>query len=357
MMMSRKFALERFRNLSEDAINTIGDESLRRRALYLRRKQGGFTLLELLVVVAILAIIGGALIASFGGQEAQASRGTATHSLAGIEDALRVYQTTQGRMPADLESLACVPYNATYNAAAYGALTVNNTASPDTAVVGEAYKFGGQSNVPGVGGGMKKKLADKFTLTAITADQAIALEDLGVTSVRYAVTAACDNDIATVDGTPMTVGSTTAALGAGELVTMDIPNHAFEDPRPATATSWENRGRGFSAPIDTAAPLMRWSPGTDDYNNKKVGAGVGDYLFALGIGQGSDLVGKANSPFAKAPFYGDVGKDKYAHYIALINVGPLGAELKEGKAFVQAVVDANGDFLDEEMAEFQGQKS
>ncbi len=363
MLRNTNKIVEQFNSLDVETIENIKDKKLRKKALRLKRKEGGFTLLELLVVVGILAIIGGALISSFGGQETKAAQGTATNAIAGIEGAMRTYQTVNNRLPDNLESLACRPVAAVPTA-------INDAAALDAAIVTtEAYKFGGLSNVSGVGGGMGKKLADKFILRAASADEATALSDAGVTELRYAVTAACDNDVATTE-TVTTMGDITVAtgtIGQASLVDMDIPNHAFEDPRPNGA-DWNNRGRGFSVTMAAGEPLMTWDSGTGGYNNKKLGAGADDVLVAMGIGQASDFIGNADSPFAKAPFYGQIGKDKYAHYIALVNIGTDsnadgvlnsadGDTLRgEGKAYVQAVIDARGDFLDEEMAEFSGQK-
>jgi prepilin-type N-terminal cleavage/methylation domain-containing protein len=318
-------------------------------------KQGGFTLLELLVVVGIMAIIGGALISSFGGQETKAARGVATQAIAGVESAIRTHAVVEGELPSGLEALACVPYDVAYTAASYGALAVVPAVlgTGDSAAAASAYVYGGESNLASVGGGMGLKVADKFTLTAIAADGVTALTEAGIQSVRYGIAAACDNDPASVQS--VTIGSITGDIGGGTLVALDIPGQAFEDPRPGSGgVGFRNRGLGFSAPLAATMPLMVWKAGTDGYNNKKLGAAEFDQLIGLGVGASSDLVGNANSPFAKAPFYGQVGKDKYSHYIALINIGPVGSEFDV--AFVQAVVDARGDFLDEEIAEFQGQK-
>jgi prepilin-type N-terminal cleavage/methylation domain-containing protein len=320
----------------------------------MKNKQGGFTLLELLVVVGIMAIIGGALISSFGGQETKAARGVATQAIAGIESAIRTHAVVEGQLPSGLEALACVPYNAAYDEAAYTLLTPVTAALTGTTAAGatEAIVYGGESNLASVGGGMGFKLASKFTLTAIPAAGVTALTEAGIQSVRYGIAAACDNDPATVQ--EVIIGTVTGNIGGGTLVGLDIPGQAFEDPRPDGTTAWKNRGRGFSAPLAATMPLMVWNAGTDGYNNKKLGAAFDDQLIGLGVGAASDLVGNANSPFAKAPFYGQVGKDKYSHYIALINIGSVASPA--GTAYVQAVVDARGDFLDEEIAEFQGQK-
>jgi prepilin-type N-terminal cleavage/methylation domain-containing protein len=321
------------------------------------KKQGGFTLLELLIVVGIMAIIGGAMIGANAGQEQKAARGAATQSIAGIENAVSVYQAMNGVLPSNLETLACLPYDAAYDVAKYTALTVSNDALARTAAASAttAFPLGGVSNVAGIGGGLGKKLKDKLTLTAITSGQADALIDAGITEVRYAAAEGCDNDASTVVAS-ITIGQDAVGadivstnVGAKGLETMSIPYHAFEAPR---AGDKKNRGIGFSAPVAEKAPLMFWGTG---YNTMKVGGGDKDQLIALGVGQASDLVGNGK-PLLKAPFYGQVGKDKYAHFIALVNVGPAGSEFDGGAAYVQAVVDARGDFLDEEMAEFTGQK-
>ncbi|MEY8247812.1 MAG: type II secretion system protein [Bermanella sp.] len=317
----------------------------------MNNKQSGFTLLELLVVVGIMAILGGAMISSFGGQEKTAARGAATQTIAGVENALRVFQVTQDVLPTDMESMACMPSG--LDTAGLGTLTINSTPSTATTpiVVTEAYKFGGETNASGFGGGLGKKLADKFDLTALSAGAATALQDVGILSIRFADTAACDNtDVSGETATDATQGANTVT---GDLVDITIPAHAFEDFREGAG---RNRGRGFSQNVEANLPVMIWDAGTDGYDNTKVGAGADDVLIGLGIGQASSLVGLSTSPFAKAPFYGDVGKDKYNHYIALVNVGTAAAPLLEGAAFVQAVVDPRGDFLDEEMAEFTGQK-
>ena len=50
-----------------------------------------------------------------------------------------------------------------------------------------------------------------------------------------------------------------------------------------------------------------------------------------------------------APYYGNVAKHQYNHYIALIDVASSPAKLV-------AILDSRGDFLDEEFAEATGQK-
>jgi prepilin-type N-terminal cleavage/methylation domain-containing protein len=333
----------------------------------LNKNQEGFTLLELLVVVGIIAIIGGAMISSFAGNEVKAARGVATQTIAGIESAVRVFTVETKRLPNNLESLVCAPYSSAGDVAsiAWGTNAVNDPKAADAVISGggvitTALKFGGESNVAGIGGGMSKKLAEKFIGYKLTADQAEGLNNLGMSSLRYAMSEACDTDVATT-ATLTGVNGATGPMGASAkgLVGIDIPNQAFADPRPDGTTGFKLRGVGFAGLIATGTPVLRWYKGSADgatinngYNNLKVGAAEDDILIALGIGQDTDLIGTTlDAKMSKAPFYGQVGKDKYAHYIGLFNI------TDENNIQLQSVVDARGDFLDEEIAEFQGQKT
>ena len=331
------------------------------------KKQDGFTLLELLVVVAILATIGGAVIGTFGNQEQNAAQGTATNTIAGLENSMRVYEATQYQLPNDLESLACRPYDTT-NGVAGTLTTVVDGPSIASNIGDSAYKIGGGSNLNGVSGGLGLKLAKKFNLLSVDAK---GLIDAGATNLRYAASLACDETVSNVDMSVSIGLALTKAVVTGTLSGITIPNHMFEGPRPGN----NNRGRGFSHALvyddtlETALePLMVWNRGKDGsgYNNIKVGAQTNDVLVGLGIGQASSFVGtNFEAMLAKAPFYGQIARDKYAHYIALVKIGTathdpltgiINSIVTPSTAKIVAVVDARGDFLDEEIAEFTDQK-
>jgi prepilin-type N-terminal cleavage/methylation domain-containing protein len=357
---------------------------------FVSKNQQGFTLLELLVVVGIIAIIGGAMISSFAGNEAKAARGVATQTIAGVENSIRIFVSSTDRLPNNLESLVCAPYSATgvVSTAVWSAAALQDPKSVDailattadplteaTAAATTAYKFGGISNVSGIGGGMGKKLAQKFVGTNLTADEALEMNDRGLLSLRYAMAQACDDDATTAAALTAVNGATGAFGGTTKtLADIDIPNQAFSDPRPDGAAAFKFRGVGFEGLVATGAPVLMWYKGSDvtdaaltsdsnGYNNVKVGAGAHDRLLAFGIGGDSDLVGTdVDAAFGKAPFYGQIGKDKYAHYIGLFNTGTYTGSAplvvpEDSNTRIQAVIDARGDFLDEEIAEFNGQKT
>ena len=72
---------------------------------YTNRKQLGFTLLEVLMVVAMLAIVGGAIITNYGGLTTKAATGTSVHSMQAIKNAFNVYASTESALPGQLDSL------------------------------------------------------------------------------------------------------------------------------------------------------------------------------------------------------------------------------------------------------------
>ncbi len=322
----------------------------------MQKQQQGFTLLELLVVIGILAIIGGTVVASLDGQEAKASKGAATHSLAAIEQAVRLYNVNEGALPDELDSLACISVGADPS------LLDGAVDHPADATPANASKYGGSSNLPGVGGGVSQKLAGKFSLVKLHESFGEALDNAGIIKIRYAELTTCNNDD-NADGAP-------AGFPTGNLVDVDIPNRGFDAP-----TSGKNRGRGFAREIHDPsdsheAIVMVWNRGTNGVNNTKIGADADAVLIGLGLGNNASIVGGENL-LSQAPYYGGIAKDKYSRYVLLINVGTdddttdgtrastgtTGTVTAKGTPILQAIIDANGDFLDEEFAEFTGQKS
>ncbi len=70
-----------------------------------RKARKNFTLLELLIIVAILAIVGGGLVTSFEGLQAQAAKASATNTIASLQNSIRTYQSMEGTLPNNLDSL------------------------------------------------------------------------------------------------------------------------------------------------------------------------------------------------------------------------------------------------------------
>ena len=309
----------------------------------------GFTLLELLVVVAILAIIGGAALTSLDGLDFQAAKGVATNSIASVENTVRQFTVLEGRLPNNLESLmATTPAGATYVAAMLDSTGTQGGNEAKAACLGS-------------------KVAGKFTIAVLTDAQIANLKSALVDGKSTVAPYIRAIDVGGNDNTPsdltITAADGTAATNVGAIGDITIPMQAFDAPRPG---SNRNRGRGFAIDLNsvtTGLQLMVWSgqiPAAPVplYNNVKIGANPAAVLVGLGIGNYSDVVSTSGdsgtgqvgeSRFAHAPFYGAVAKNEYPNYILLVDVNQSPAK------FV-AAVDPRGDFLAEEFAESTGQK-
>lgn len=346
-----------------DASQIQGRE-LKRKFVRIQKKQAGFTLLELLVVVAILAVLGGLAIGAYGDKTTQAARGAATNTIAAVDSMTRAFQATAKVLPDDLDTMVCAdPAN-----------TDMTTAN--------ATDFGGLSDLPDIGGGMGRKVGDKVTRIVLPDDSKVALFNAGVSRLRYAHTGSCNTTSGAAVAAPaaradadfgagLNVISPTTYPG-GALQQTDIPARAFDFP----LAGGTNRGRGWvvshtdntGAVTGNDVVVQVWNPGTNGGNNVKVGAAATDVLAVFGLGNNASMfttVGGANRVGASAPYYGDLAKDKYPRYMALVKVGTdadfnptngITALSATSKASFITVVDPRGDFLDEEFAEANGQK-
>jgi len=67
--------------------------------------QSGFTLIEVLLVVAILGILAAVVVVNVGGRREQAMVGACRTSISGLGGAIDLYEVDTGRYPASLQAL------------------------------------------------------------------------------------------------------------------------------------------------------------------------------------------------------------------------------------------------------------
>lgn len=304
------------------------------------RGMRAFTLMELLVVVAILAVVGGLVIVAYDGLVGQAAKGTASNAMAALGDSVRAYQVLERSLPDDMETLLAVGVGTATTR--FDAFKGDNVAS--------SYNPGIAPRLSAV---ISPALAVRLEPYQLSVVQKTNLLASGISSVRYLDVRGEDEggrlDLRASGGTPATVGA---------IKRIDIPSHAFDTPSPEPGA---NRGRGFSVRLreapSTFLPYMaRLLPGIGGYENQKLGAAPGATLVVLGIGKNCSLVhagGNVNgvttqARLASPPFYGDLGKSEYPNYLIVLDVDQTPAR------FV-TVLDPAGGFLAGNVAAGRGQ--
>jgi len=303
-------------------------------------RSGGFTLMELLVVVAILAVVGGLVVVAYEGLVGQAAKSTSSNAMAALGDAVRAYQVLERSLPDDLETLLAV--GVATGSIRYDAARGDNHAT--------AYNPGSPPRLSTV---ISPSLAGRLEPYRITPSQKANLLAAGVYSIRYldlrGEGAGGRLDLRAAGGVPATVGP---------MERIDIPSHAFDGPSPLPGA---NRGRGFSLRLRETTPaflphLARWLPGPGGYENQKLGAPPGATLVVLGVGKNCSLVDAGGDAegvtsrvrLASVPFYGDLGKAEYPNYLLVLDVD-------ESPARFVTVLDPTGGFHAENVAGGRGQ--
>jgi prepilin-type N-terminal cleavage/methylation domain-containing protein len=339
-----------------------------------KMKKSYFTLLELLIVVAILAIIAGGIVAAYTNIEENAAQAQAARDIAAVDEALQIFSAFESGIPDNVDSL--LQYDIS------GATLADDAASGDTFAPAAdlagvtprvASAIDNRSITAFTGANANGGLASKVTARFLTTQQIENLQDAGLAKVRFIDANLDDNaGFATTPGDAHVFGTATAPTGDYLIDSMDIPQNYFDAPR----SNGGNRGRGFAVDVSgTASDLAAdvqfavWSgqnTGNNDgttpdgtgllapvakYNNVKLGANPTAVLVAFGLSSNCSLVGKdAKYGLSSGmPYYANVQKNEYNNYIMLVDV-------QQRPAKVVAVIDSKGDFRAEEYAEYLDQK-
>lgn len=342
-MKQMKSMISKFRSAD---LSVIKDADKRAQAEKLQAKQGGFTLLELLVVVAILAIIAGAVISSLDGQEELAAQKTTVHTMAALEENFQIYRVSEKRdYPSGLESLLCsTGVNASGSAPALTAVTAANSS-----VLGDGLN----SNVPRTGGGLTLDLADKLTVVDVPATTAFQLTNNGMTSLRYVDADFCN---ATTDDD--------ADIDEPALVDVTKPSLIFQNIIEEGG-EWEF-GAGQAIDLTNYSVASGAIPMAILNEPAEYTGDEQDVIAVFGIGPDTSIVGDY---VARAPSDGNTGPDKYSNFSVAIRLAKCGgtdeAEDLESSGCVPgswveaeheivAILDAGGDGYNDEIAEARG---
>ncbi len=297
----------------------------------------GFTLLELLVVVAILAIIAGGLIGAYDGLETKSSQGVAAYTIGALNSAVRNFHATNNsRYPTDFDSLL-----------------FSSTGDGTDAV--------GLNILP-------TDLKGKLGLHTLTSAGVTSLASVGIDSLHYVSSAT----------TPAT-NYNNALVSAGGTQS-EIPSRVFDLPR---TTSGSLRGSGVHVSLAAGTvvaaveglgmPDMNGSTPADSTRLRDIcglDQSLAHLVVAFGIGNNctmvkphdtSELTDTRAARLAEAPYYKNVLQGEYNRYVALFHLGTstdssIANVVYLSKARLIGVLDTKGDWYEEELAEHLGVK-
>jgi len=261
-----------------------------------RFAQQGFTLLELVVVVAVLVILAGILLPKFDLFKLKANKGVAASNMTDVSRIIQTYYAQNAVYPDNWDSLMTAASGG--GGGSGGQLWNTTNASAD----------GDQLEPQLVGGPPSAASPNKIVLgTALVAGEARSLARIGITTV-------------------LDVDTASTAL----------PNDRFTG--------------AFTRTIDTGTVLAALNPADDDANAIVAhiypnGQPAGKRLVVFGFGSHSTAIGNL---VQEVPFYPNTDVTKYySRFLAIFEVDSGG-----GRADLMAVVGADGDQIGDEIADY-----
>ncbi len=339
-LMNKRAALTaKFADVKE---NDIQDVELRSKFRKLKAKQGGFTLLELLVVVAILAAIAGTASLALQDTDARASAAAHVAMMDELNKGIRSYRVlNKNELPNNFDSL--IQTSTTDNTFTDSAL-LSVAAIEDVAVVdltlpaAEILVAGGITNLRYVSASASVTPADSSVncsnLEAVIASRANAVVAGNIFLSPAANGCGYGQDLTAVNdgGTPGDTSDDTTGLNGAPKVAL-----------------WTG---GFERVMGEAG---------SGFDTNATGAPV---LMATGLGPSSTLF-NANQlgGMTTVPVYRHVSETEYNRFIALWNIGTYdgnntsGAYTAGEQVTLAAIVDGAGDTKEEELGEWDGTRN
>ena len=319
-----------------------------------KRNQDGFTLLELLVVVAILAAIAGTATIALKDTDARASAAAHVAMMDELNKGIRTYRVIKrNELPSKFDSLMVSP-------AAYAVGTAAGSTGPLSQLgftVGDAAAFG----------------TEDAAYMAIPDDVQAIMYAGGITQLQYINEAAtpegivvgvqdCDNDnigaLISARSNAVVAGNifmgpdangcgTTVDLWDGETGTADAHVGVF----------WTGGSERLTGQLDTT---VTGATGIA-FDGTNLATATGQAYLLTGIGPSSTLF-DANElgGMTTVPVYRHVKPDEYNRFIAVWNVGHFdgaGAITAGDQCELVAIVDGALDTKEEELGEWDGTRN
>lgn len=329
--------------------SAVKGRSLRRRFEKIRAKQGGFTLLELLVVVAILAAIAGTATIMLQDTDRKGAAAAHVAIMDELSKGIQTYRVLNNAYPDVWDSLFASEAGVLAGAEPLAILSTD-LFLPDT-----------DPNFPA-----------NIRVDELSEEDITALESVGIQRVRVVDTDASP----AVEFGPGSCENTTDDDGIGGLIRSKGNDVTAQNIFRIAAAN--GCGGGTHAVLAEEDPVMVWA---GEANRVGVPLGATAYtpgvsadntnkLVAFGIGPDSTLFTASQlGAMSTAPIYRHVAADEYNHFLVLFNLNPTkmvydssddgsGSPVGEveqsagGQPIFQAIIDGAGDTKDEELGEF-----
>lgn len=343
-MFSNIKALELVKKFSTVEVNDIQDAKLRTQAKKLKSKQGGFTLLELLVVVSILAAIAGTATIALQDTDARASAAAHVAMMDELNKGIRTFRVlNKNTLPTNFDSL------------------IQTTAATDGST-GAAR--------------LTVSAIEDVALLDLQADAAETLNSGGIDALRYVnVDATFDpadagdcSDVAALIGSrgnavvPGNIFMSPAANGCGytfPIADQDAVTDGFQFTALPKVAVWTG---GYERVLGQAGQTFDATAVTTDGSILVTAVDGAPLLMAVGMGPSSTLF-NANDlgGMTSVPVYRHVSATEYNRFVGLFNIGTVlaGGVTWESadQVVLTAIVDGAGDTKEEELGEWDGTRN
>lgn len=292
-----------------------------------RAARGGFTLIELIMVIAILSIISTLAVSRIGSVRDKAARKVSVANQQAVGRAVETFLALNdggklNRLDALVDAGTAATGAAGYDFSARGAAgTVGGLYRGPDDDTSEAVRER-NSGLYDAGG---SSLVDLLCLYRVSLAEAEALHRLGLKYAMqhdtYALGAAYDRYGKGDDGTvPQAADGLDAALSAcvAKFVTNGMAFAAVDGTTEAGRAVFRSCGQEL-------LPTATGSTGYDENSVKAEIAATGGPLLALGLGQEASIVGAAKGGIDSAPYSEALPAKYYRQYILLFRLRTAGA--------------------------------
>ncbi|WP_421867213.1 prepilin-type N-terminal cleavage/methylation domain-containing protein [Motiliproteus sp.] len=341
-MFSNTKTAELLKKFAKVNVEDIQDADLRAKAAKLKGKQGGFTLLELLVVVAILAAIAGTAAIALQDTDARASAAAHVAMMDELNKGVRTFRVlNKNTLPTNFDSLV---------------QTSATDGSTDAAVLSVAA-------------------IEDIALLDLQADAAEALNGGGINSLRYvhnnaAADPADAGDCSDIEGLINSRGNAVvagniflspAANGCGysfSVADQDSAADGFQFTNLPKVAIWTG---GYERVMGQAGQGFDGTTIATDGSALTAGVVDAPVLMAVGLGPSSNLF-NANDlgGMTTVPVYRHVSESEYNRFVALFNIGTVTSATtweSSDQVTLTAIVDGAGDTKEEELGEWDGTRN